>query len=77
MTSDTDRMLARLRAAHPAWQVWVVHRVVGGAVWCARRLDDFARPPRTLINVSTPDDLSVALAEADADAEQEGTAHNR
>jgi hypothetical protein len=35
--NPTDEVPARLRADWPHWQVWVVYRVVGGTLWCARR----------------------------------------
>ncbi len=70
MTTDADRALARLRAAHPEWQVWVVSRVVGGPVWCARRIDDDGRPPTSLINVSSSEDLAEAIAEAEAESRE-------
>jgi hypothetical protein len=37
--NPTDETLARLRADWPQWQIWVVYRVVGGTLWCARRWD--------------------------------------
>lgn len=47
-----DRHVAWLEAAEmvaapecdwPDWQIWVVHRVVGGTLWCARRWDGTGR----------------------------------
>ncbi len=67
MRNPTDDMITRLEATWPAWQVWVVHRLIGGPVWCARRWDDDGRPPATLINVSSADDLAEAIAEMEAD----------
>ncbi|HEY3036467.1 MAG TPA: hypothetical protein VGJ54_17650 [Streptosporangiaceae bacterium] len=32
-----DETIKRLEAAHPGWHVWVIHRTVGGPLWCARR----------------------------------------
>ncbi|HUY51692.1 MAG TPA: hypothetical protein VMV92_39325 [Streptosporangiaceae bacterium] len=36
----TNEIIKHLEADWPRWQIWVVHRVVGGPVWCARRWDD-------------------------------------
>jgi hypothetical protein len=35
-----DEAVARLEGDWPDWQCWVVHRVIGGLVWCARRWDE-------------------------------------
>ncbi len=40
MEDPTENALARLREEWPAWQFWIVHRVIGGPVWCTRRHDD-------------------------------------
>jgi len=33
-------MIVKLEAEHPGWQIWTVHRAVGGVVWCARPWSD-------------------------------------
>jgi hypothetical protein len=55
--NPTDKALARLRADWPQWQVWVVYRAVGGAVWCARRWDGTGR----VLNTGSADQLAKAL----------------
>jgi hypothetical protein len=45
------------RDAH--WQIWVVHRVVGGPVWCARRWDD----EHCVLNAYSPEELVECLEE--------------
>jgi hypothetical protein len=37
--NPNDKAVAELEADWPSWQVWTVPRVVGGALWCARRWD--------------------------------------
>ncbi len=37
MPNVNDEEIMRLERAWPGWQVWVVRRVVGGPLWCARR----------------------------------------
>jgi hypothetical protein len=54
----------RLQAEHPAWQIWVVYKAVGGVVWCARRRDGEGRP----INEDSPAALSAAIRQADGRA---------
>jgi hypothetical protein len=39
MGNPTDEIVVKLEHDWPDWQIWVVHRVVGGPVWCARRWD--------------------------------------
>ncbi len=45
--------LAKLGADYPLWQVWTVHRVVGGTVWCAKLWSD----DKVVINAESPDEL--------------------
>jgi hypothetical protein len=62
--TETDKALAALRKQWgERWEVWVVHRVYGGPLWCARRHDNH----RKVINADTPEHLSEYLAEAEAD----------
>lgn len=58
--TGTEAIVAALEADWPRWQVWVVHRVVGGTVWCARRWDD----ERQVLNAASPDELVQYLEEA-------------
>jgi hypothetical protein len=43
MENPNDRDLAQLQADWPLWEIWTVHRLIGGTVWCARRRDDHKR----------------------------------
>jgi hypothetical protein len=49
--------LARLQADWPRWQVWIVHRVIGGPVWCARRHDDH----KVVLNAGSAEELAEYL----------------
>jgi hypothetical protein len=53
--------LAALQADWPRWEVWTVHRYIGGTVWCARRRDDHQK----VINADSPGHLGEYL-EAEA-----------
>jgi len=55
--NPTNAIVARLEADWPRWQIWVVHRVVGGPVWCARRWDD----ERRVLNAGSADELTEML----------------
>lgn len=57
MGNPTDEIVAALERDWPQWQVWVVHRVYGGPVWCARRWDD----ERQVLNAGSPDELAEYL----------------
>jgi hypothetical protein len=48
-----NEIIRKLEADWPRWQVWVVNRVVGGPVWCARRWDD----ERQVLNAGSPEEL--------------------
>jgi hypothetical protein len=52
--------VGRLEAEHPAWQIWTVHKAIGGIVWCARRRDGEGRP----INEDSPVALAAAIRQA-------------
>ena len=56
-----DQIGAALERDWPRWHIWVVHRVVGGTLWCARRWDDTGNA----LNADTPEEL-VALLEQEA-----------
>jgi hypothetical protein len=57
----TQRAVERLEAEHPAWQIWTVHKAVGGIVWCARRRDGEGK----VINEDSPAALAAAIRRAD------------
>jgi hypothetical protein len=59
MANPTDAIVAALERDWPNYQVWVVHRVYGGPVWCARRWDD----ERRVLNASSPEELVECLEE--------------
>jgi hypothetical protein len=52
-----EESLARLRAAWPGWEIWVVPLWAGGARWCARA-------GGKLLSAHTPGELAEYLAEA-------------
>ncbi len=52
--------LAQLQAGWPGWQIWTVHRYIGGTVWCARRRDDH----RKVLNADSAEHLTEYLTEA-------------
>ena len=60
MSPQNDEAAARLEADWPDWQAWVVYRVIGAPVWCARRRDDH----RTVLNASSPDELAAMIEAA-------------
>jgi hypothetical protein len=53
-------IVCRLEADWPRWQIWVVNRYIGGALWCARRWEDHA----SLLHGNTSDELVEYLQEA-------------
>jgi len=55
--NPTDETIAQLEHEWPRWQIWVVHRVVGGPVWCARRHDDHKK----IINAYSAAELAEYL----------------
>ena len=57
MANPTDQTVADLERDWPRWQSWVVHRVIGGPLWCARRWDDEKR----LLHADTPGQLAEYL----------------
>jgi len=63
--SATDRrIISELERDWPHWQIWVVHRVHGGDLWCARRWDGTGR----VLNAGTPEHLTEYLEDATAEA---------
>jgi hypothetical protein len=65
MQNPTDEIVKRLEVDWPRWQIWVVNRVVGGPVWCARRWDDHGQ----VLNAGSADELAECLEEAAAGIE--------
>jgi hypothetical protein len=58
MTSE-QQQIAALEAEFREHQIWVVHRYIGGPVWCARRHDGVG----TSINADSADQLRAYLKE--------------
>lgn len=59
MQNRTDQVVAKLEADWPNWQIWVIHKAVGGITWCARRWDDEKR----VLNADSADELADMLEE--------------
>jgi hypothetical protein len=59
MMTTEQQKIAKLEADHPGWQVWVVHRVYGGPVWCARPWAD----ETAVVNMDSAEQLSEYLSE--------------
>jgi hypothetical protein len=57
MQNRTDQVVAKLEADWPNWQIWVIHRAVGGITWCARRWDD----EKQVLNADSPEHLAERL----------------
>jgi hypothetical protein len=57
MPNPTNEIVAALEREWPRWQVWVVHRAVGGPVWCARRWDDHGQ----VLNADSATELAEQL----------------
>jgi hypothetical protein len=51
--------VAALEHDWPDWQIWVIHKAVGGTIWCARRWDD----ERNVLNADSADELTDLLEE--------------
>ncbi len=60
MNDPNAETIAELERDWPRWQIWIVQRVTGGPVWCARLHDDH----KTVINADSPEHLAEYLAEA-------------
>jgi hypothetical protein len=67
-TTAEQAEITKLERRWPAYQVWVVNRVIGGPVWAARRWDDGDSGMRT-INASTPAMLDAYIAQQEAERE--------
>jgi hypothetical protein len=57
MENPTDQIVAELEHAHPGFQVWVIHRAVGGQIWCARRHGE----DTAAFNASSPEELAELI----------------
>jgi hypothetical protein len=57
MQNRTDQVVAKLEADWPNWQIWVIHKAVGGITWCARRWDD----EKQVLNADSPEHLAERL----------------
>jgi hypothetical protein len=57
MGNPTDQAVAALERDWPNWQIWTVHRYVGGTVWCARRWDGTGR----VLNAHSADEMAEYL----------------
>jgi hypothetical protein len=63
--NPANKIVAALEREWPRWQCWVVNRVVGGPVWCARRWDDHGQ----VLNAGSATELAERLEETAAGAE--------
>ena len=57
--TDAERVAA-LEAQWPDWELWLVHQVIGGTAWCARRRDDH----KWVLNAGSAGELAEYLEEA-------------
>ena len=57
MRNRTDEIVAALEHDWPRWQIWVVHKAVGGITWCARSWDDESN----VLNADSADELTGLL----------------
>ncbi len=64
MENPTDATIAELERDWTNWQIWIVHKVIGGPVWCARRYEDRDAVPARVLNADSPEHLAEALEEA-------------
>src|SRR5260370_41899127 len=61
--NPTDDTIAQLEHDWPSWFIWIVPRMVGYDVWCARRRDD----PTVVLNADTPEHLAEVLEDQVSD----------
>jgi len=54
--------VAELERDWPRWQIWVIHKAIGGQIWCARRWDGTG----PVLNADSPDELAEYLEEETA-----------
>jgi hypothetical protein len=55
--NPTNAVVAELERDWPRWQIWVIHKAIGGQIWCARRWDCTGQT----INADSPDELTEQL----------------
>src|SRR5712691_2582675 len=63
VTADHDA-LAQLQHKWPLWEIWLVPRVVGGPVWCARRHADRDAVPARVLNAGSAAELAEQIEDA-------------
>jgi hypothetical protein len=63
-----DETISRIEGAWPDYQVWIIRRVVGGPLYCARRRDQSA----AVLNADDPDDLAVLIGDQAGEAGNQG-----
>jgi hypothetical protein len=64
MRNRTDEIVAALEHDWPNYQIWVIHKAIGGTTWCARRWDA-GDNGMAAINADSPEEL-VELLEDEA-----------
>jgi hypothetical protein len=57
MQNSTDEIVAVLERDWPNWQIWVVHKAVGGTIWCALHWADESN----VLNADSADELTELL----------------
>jgi hypothetical protein len=60
VNAEERETIAAMEREWPRWQVWTVHKVVGGITWCARRRDD----EKQVINAGSATELAERLTDA-------------
>jgi hypothetical protein len=58
--NELDEQKHRLEEQHPGWHIWFVPHLDRTVTWCGQRWP--------LLNEASPEDLSEAIAEAEAAA---------
>ena len=61
MRNRAEEIRSQLEAEWPGWHVWIVWRVVGSLLWCARRRDCSEKP----ISAETADELAWEIEQAE------------
>jgi hypothetical protein len=62
VSAEERETVAAMEREWPCWQVWTVHKVVGGTTWCARRRDD----EKHVLNAGSATELAERLTDAAA-----------
>jgi hypothetical protein len=63
MQHVTEQQLAALKAAHPAFECWIVWPAIGPPIWCAR--PEGSNHGCETINAGSAEELGAMLALAD------------